>query len=363
MDNPRPLVFGPAYLDLVLTLAQPLLAPEQAPVRVLDQSLPAARMLPRNDGLLEVRGPTGDRLRLPLPPAMAACAATYELCEPVLMRVCGPQTDRILDSHYPVEDISRQLGGMGAGYAKALDGLLRMPLGCKDGRPDAVGREVFDLLAHHAIASAPACIADCESDTSLLLQSRQGDKLAIGVRQAMTRWQVSPEDHTLAAQASALVFCGAPNPLAAAVLERAPAIPVMFAPALRNVSDQMLPLSQLSERIHYLSLNALEWENMADRERLRRNIPVITVTEGARGSRILLGEREILIPAEHFTGDADTNRAGETYGATFFRMLLQRCPDFPQTGVPVDVAEYAGHLAAQQAAKQLAIRGFAFPDF
>jgi len=349
MARNRPTIFGPAYLDVVLTLDRPLLAGGP----VLDQSLPAARLTPRDDGVLEVVGPTGDRLVCLLPPDQAEFAASCELCEPVLART---QPGRIVTGEYPVASAVRQLGGMGAGYAKALDGLLRMPIG-----DDAVGREVLQLLAAHEIDAVPALLPDCPSDTSLLLQSPQGDKLAIGVRQAMVRWQVTSEDHALAAEASALVFCGAPNALMATVLEGAPDIPVMCAPALRNVCDRSVPLARLAAKIGYLTLNALEWSQMDGAEEMRRQVPVITVTEGAQGSRILLGEREIRIPATPFEGPADTNRAGETYAATFFRALLAACPEFPR-GVTIEAAEHSGRLAAVQAAKQLAMREFGFPN-
>lgn len=348
MARNRPTIFGPAYLDVVLTLDRPLLAGGP----VLDQSLPAARLTPRDDGVLEVVGPAGDRLVFQLPADQSEFAATCELCEPVLART---QPGRTVTGEYPVANAVRQLGGMGAGYAKALGGLLRMPVG-----DDAVGREVLQLLAIHEIDTVPALLPDCPSDTSLLLQSPQGDKLAIGVRRAMTRWQVTREDHALAAQASALVFCGAPNALTAAVLANAPDIPVMCAPALRNVCDRSVPLADLAAQIDYLALNALEWAQLDSAEEMRRQVPVITVTEGARGSRVLLGEREIRIPAVPFEGPADTNRAGETYAATFFRTLLAACPEFPR-GITVETAEHAGRLAAVQAAKQLAMREFRFP--
>jgi len=348
IHSSTPLIFGPAYLDIVLTLDRPLL--DGGPV--LDQSLPAARLLPRNDGVVEVTGPAGDRLVFILPPDRAKFAATCELCEPVLARAHPGLT---VTGEYPVADAVRQLGGMGAGYAKALGGLLRMPVG-----DDAVGREVLELLALHGIDAIPALLPDCPSDTSLLLQSPAGDKLAVGVRRAMTRWQVQPEDHALAAQAPALVCCGAPNALLAAVLEQAPDIPVMCAPALRNACDRAVPLAGLAGKIDYLTLNALEWAQLEDREILRRQAPVITVTEGAAGSRILLGEREIHIPAVPVSGPVDANRAGETYGAAFFKAMLAACPDFPR-GLTVRKAERAGRLAAVQAAKQLAMRAFGFP--
>jgi len=135
----------------------------------------------------------------------------------------------------------------------------------------------------------------------------------------------------------------------------------MCAPALRNVCDRSVLLAGLAVQIDYLALNALEWAQLYGAEEMRKQVPVITVTEGARGSRILLGEREIHIPAVPVAGPIDSNRAGETYAATFFRVLLTACPEFPRC-ITADAAERAGRLAADQAAKQLTLREFGFPD-
>jgi len=339
-----PLIFGPAYIDVVLTLDRPLLA--EGPL--LDQSLPAARMIPRDDGVAEVIDPAGDRLVCLLPPEYAEFAVTCELDE--LLPAGASQV-----TEYSVTCAVRRLGGMGAGYAKALGGLLRMPIG-----DDAVGREVLELLAAHEIDAIPALLPGCASDTSLLLQTPQGDKLAIGVRRAMTRWQASEEDHVFTKKAAALVFCGAPNALMTAVLEQAPDILVVCAPALRNIRDRSVPLIGLAAMIDYLTLNKLEWEQLEGAERMRKKVPVITVTEGATGSRILLGGREIHLPAVPVAGPRDANRAGETYGAAFLRMLLEVCPTFP-AGLTPRIAEQAGRHAAAQAAKQLVMHDFGFP--
>lgn len=349
------LVFGPAYVDVVVEVDGTLLPPP----RRLDQSLPAIRRIPRADGRLEILGPTGDCLTLMLPPDAAGCAATYELAEPVLARHDGPETEP-LRADYLVRAVTRELGGMGAGYAKALEGDLRMPLGATDGQPDGVGEEALSLLARHDITCHPAWVPGVESDTSLLLQTGGGDKLAIGVRRAMPAWTVTAEDHALAAGAEALVFCGAPNALAAAVLTQAPPRPVLCAPALRNVTDTAVPLAALAEYVHVLTLNALEWDHLDDREALRRHVPLIAVTDGPRGSRLLLGETDILIPTALMDGPVDVNRAGETFGATLFQALRAWCPDFPR-GLTPELADRAGRLAARQAARQLTLRGFAFP--
>ncbi len=355
----RYLVFGPAYLDVVVETAQPLLPAE--PALLLDQSLAALRVTPRDDGLLAVIGPTGDRLRFPLPTHAAHAAASYHLAEPILARLQGSEAPPV-QGDYAVARFLTQLGGMGAGYAAAFAGVLRAPFGTADTLPDVTARQVLTWLAQQEMRVVPAFLPGCASDSSLVLLSARGDKLAIGVRQAMVRWRAGEDERALVAAADALVFCGAPNALLAEVLSWRPPIPVMCAPALRNVCDTATPLAALAPGLHYLTMNALEWAQLAQRDALRRQVPAISITDGPRGSRIYCAEDEIALAAPPFHGTANTNRAGETYGSTFFKVLLAAQPDFFQRGrVEAAIALRAGQIATAQAARQLAIAGFAFP--
>jgi len=226
LDSRRYLIFGPAYLDVVVETAQPLLSAE--PALLLDQSLAALRVTPRDDGLLVVLGPTGDLLRFILPQRDTGAAASYHLAEPVLARLRGTQAPPVQGA-FTVERFCTQLGGMGAGYAAAFAGVLRAPFGTVNELPDATAGQVLHWLAQQGIRVAPAFLPDCASDSSLVLLSARGDKLAIGVRQAMLRWRAGEEERALAATADALVFCGAPNALLAEVLSwRLPAAVLLF---------------------------------------------------------------------------------------------------------------------------------------
>lgn len=350
-----PLIFGPAYLDLVVETGTPLLPNEAF---CLDQSLPASAAMVRTDGRLLLEGPTGDQLIFALPEAHQRFAATYHLAEPVLARLLGVDTGRTVRGDYPVTAFRTQIGGMGAGYAKAFGGVLRLPLG-----DDDIAQRVQGLLADHGIAAAPSFLVQCSSDTSLVVLSPRGEKLAVGVRQAMVRWRPTDMDDELRQRASALVFCGAPNALLAELLAKTPDIPVMCAPAMRNVRDTEVPLATLAPHIHYLTLNALEWEHLRDAESCLRQIPLISVTDGPHGSRVFLrGGTQIDIPAQPCDGPLNTNRAGETFGSTLFKYLMYRDPEWFRTGqIDAKLARQAGELAARQAARQLHITGFAFP--
>jgi len=354
-DNRPGLVFGPAYLDLVVETDRPL-APD-----LLDQSVPAARLLPRDDSVLELRGPTGDRLQFHLPTEAASLAATYELCEPILARLRGMATRETVNGDLSVSRVLRQLGGMGAGYAKALGGILRVPFGGTPAHPDQTAMVVLQLLRELRIHAEPVFLPDSTSDSSLIVLSPRGDKLAVGVRAAMVRWQANAADRELIARASAVVFCGAPNALLTELLPATPEIPIMCAPAMRNIADTACPLADLAGRLHYLTLNALEWEHLAGKERLLRATPIITVTDGPHGSRIYVRGEELFVPAVPHNGLTDVNRAGETYGASVFKVLRQACPQFFHDGLTLALAKRAGQYAARQAERQLGLTAFEFP--
>jgi sugar/nucleoside kinase (ribokinase family) len=315
-------------------------------------------MIARDDGVLLVVGPTGDLLRFFLPEEGRATAATYRLAEPILARLLGAAAVRTVGGEFVVRRYRTQVGGMGAGFALALGGLLRAPFG-----RDAVAELVLGELATAGVRALPEYLSDCASDTSLVIISPRGDKLCVGVRQAMIRWRTTPRDRALVHSAASLIFCGAPQAMLAEVFAWRPDVPVMCAPAMRNVSDVDCPLAEFAAHIHYLALNALEWEHLPGKERLREEIPVISITDGPHGSRILLrGGAEYAIPATPRPGPLNTNRAGETYASTFFKVLLHDAPTFFRTRrLAGDIAVRAGQIASRQAARQLDITGFAFP--
>ncbi len=354
MDNRRILVFGPAYLDVVVEIDGPLVAGT-----LLDQSLPAHDSTPRDDGRIVLAGDNGDHLVFTLSDDVAAYAADYTLAEPVLARV-GESV--AVTGAFPVTHCVAQPGGMGAGYALALGGLLCAPFGEGEGEafatPDGVGLELMVSLILQGVPVFPRLISGCPSDTSLVIISSRGDKLAVGVRRTMTRWRPTAEDRTLVENVDALVFCGAPNAFVAEVLSWDFGVPVMCAPALRNVLDGEMPLADLAGGIDYLTLNALEWAHCAGQEILRAQVPFISVTDGPRGSRLLLSDRDIFIPAVRVDGPVNANRAGETYGATVFTLLLDAFPD----PIPPARAEAVGRRASERAAEQLRMAGFGFPE-
>jgi hypothetical protein len=348
------LVYGPAYVDTVLQIDRPLVPGTSL---LLDQSIQAATRTPRDDGRIVLEGPTGDEVTLLLPAHARDAGATFALSEPILARAMGAGAP-LVRAEFPVTSCVRQLGGMGAGYASALGGMLRMAIG-----NDAEGRAVRAECEAYDVPAVPSIVPGAATDTSMVIMSPRGDKLAVGVRDAMVRWEAGPMDEE-AGVADLLVFCGAPNALARDVLAAGTVEGiVMCAPAMRNVCDTDVPLASLAANVNYLAMNALEWEHLPGRGELWMRVPVVTVTDGPDGSHILQpGEEDIAMEAFPFDGDPNTNRAGETYAAAFVSMLRREAPGFPHGRVERGTLRMCGYHAAAMAMLQLRIADFGFPE-
>jgi ribokinase len=348
------IVFGPAYIDRVLTIAQPLLPTAGAPS--FDQSVTATNMEPLAEPQVCLDGSIGDRLVFHLPKNTGCPGLRFTLQEPLLVRLCVGQTIPCVTGQYAVETVRFQLGGMGAGYAKACHGLLRAPFGA-----DETGRLVQTLLDEAGVSVSPSILPACQSDASLIILTPRAEKLAVGVRDALRHWRYTEEDATLAQAARAVIFCGAPNALVADILSRGVDAAVMYAPNMRNVDDTTVPLATLAPYIHYLAMNALEWAHLGEPQVLLATIPLISVTDGAHGSRVYVYGRRLDIPAVPHPAPRDTNRAGETYAATLFNALLAIYPNFPKDRLDEDAVRWAAVQASRQASRQLDITSFDFP--
>ncbi len=345
------LVFGPAYLDRVLRVDRPLLEN-----RTLDQSIEGhPNDLGSKEEILNLTDTTGGTIRVePLPSGWPGPTGTVRLSG-VLNEGQGGWS-RCVGGVSWHDD----LGGMGAGYARALAGILVSALGPDD---DPHSRSISALLALEGIRHRPIHIADRPADWTLLVTSGgHGDKLAIGLRGCHAALRsladrVEPCD--------LLVVAGLPNALAAPLLSRAGEAVRFLAPAWRNVTDRDCPLSSLADRVDILCCNRREWEALDNPDTWSGGIALVAVTDGPRGSRLRFqnaGGRpsEVTIPA--FPRDhppRDTNRAGEAYAATLVSMLL----DAGWRPGPLDegLARRAGERASAAAALVIDRSAFSFP--
>jgi ribokinase len=310
----RTCVFGPAYLDRVLLVDRPLSGDGSGPP--LDRSVEGR--LETGDGL-DLIDPSGSQIRV-VPPADWPGPTGRLLLSRPLFEGTTPRlrSARGLSWH-------DDLGGMGAGYAKAFGGRLVSALGSED---DSTSRAVGASLEREGIDHHPVRVEGQSADWTLLVTSGPfGDKMPIGFRgchAAVATFIAGGGD----LDCDLLAVAGLANRQIGPLLEAEGPAVRFLAPAMRNMVDREVPLGSLAGPIDVLSCNRGEWEALADRDALADQVAILAITEGPRGSRVRFrsasgGREEVHIPA--FPRDEpprDTNRAGEAYAATLVATLL-----------------------------------------
>ncbi len=312
-------VFGPAYLDRVLRVDRPLHDPGTG--SPLDQSVEGRWRFDSGAGLALVDR-DGGRIGIELPDDWPGPFGDVELADPLRRSPTGAAENRFVRAIAWQDD----LGGMGAGYASALDARLVSALGDED---DPFTRIIERLLALHGIRHQAVRIAGQPADWTLLVTSGpHGDKLPIGFRGCHAALRETDLIGLIEPSSDLRAVASLPNPLASALLREPGARVRFFAPTLRNMRDASFPVSRFAGSIDVLSCNRREWESLADREEVAWRVSVLSITDGPQGSlvRFTMPDGEpgyIEVPA--FPRDQpprDTNRAGEAYAATLINSLL-----------------------------------------
>jgi sugar/nucleoside kinase (ribokinase family) len=317
-DRSRILVIGPAYLDRVLEVAEPLHDPRGG--LALDQSVRGMRTgnLQSQDRLRLV-DPRGRMVEIEPPPGWPGPCGWIELDQS--FGEDAPGFRSIRGSGWRDD-----LGGMGAGFAAALGGRLVPILGSDS---DEKTRMIREFLDRNGIPYSPLVVPHAVSEWTLLVSSGEhGDKLAIGFRGCCDFVEPQAIASAASARCELRVVAGVPNPLAAAALAAPGAVMRLFAPSLRNMNDSETPIARFAGDVDLLCCNRREWEQLADREEVAWKVSILVVTDGPRGSLVRFtrpdGEPGFLeIPAfPRARPPRDTNRAGEAFAASFVATLL-----------------------------------------
>jgi sugar/nucleoside kinase (ribokinase family) len=355
MARPRVVVFGPAYLDRVLRVDRPLVDASLGPP--LDQSVEGQWKFGAGPAL-EIVSPDNCVIAIDLPPAWPGPRGQIQLARPLPAAV--PARLRVRGVEW-YDD----LGGMGAGYAAALGGLLCCALG---DRSDASSQAICHLLERHDIEYRPMHVPGHPADWTLLVTSGEfGDKLPIGFRGACASLDAGALDALAALPSDLRVVASLPNRLAERALRAPGAGMRLFAPAVRNVSDRDCTISSFAGAIDILSCNRTEWELLEDREQVAWQVSILIVTEGAAGSTVRFttpqGEPGLLhVPAFPRTRPPrDTNRAGEAFAATLTAALLDAGWQAGSGVISQDLARSAAERASAAAALVIDRTSFGFP--
>ena len=353
--NLRAMVFGPAYLDRVLRVDRPLVAPALG--SPIDQSVNGSLGFAGGSNL-KLADPSGYRIEIALPPGWPGPSGRIELERGMRSGAIGRRA---------VSGLSwtDHLGGMGSGYAAALAATLCCALGPED---DPISQVIASLLDRQAIAHSTIRVADRGADWTLLVSSgMHGDKLPIGFRGCHAALDPGSFDPWLSSPCDLRMAAALPNRLAAHILSAPGASCRVFAPAMRNMRDQEYLLSSFAGSIDLLCCNRQEWETLDDREEVAWRVSILVVTDGPSGSsaRFTTPHGEpgaIRVPAfPRNRPPRDTNRAGEAFAATFISTLLSRGWQPASGVVAADLVRQAMIRASAAAALVLDRTDFGFP--
>lgn len=356
MTHRRVVVFGPAYLDRVLRVNRPLVAEGQGPP--LDQSVEGEWKFGASE-TLEIVAPQEYVLSIELPPDWPGPRGGIQLRGPIRPGLSGRRLVRAVAW-------SEDLGGMGAGYAAALGGVLHSALGVES---DPTSRAILERMVRYGVVHRPIRVPDRPADWTLLVSSGEhGDKLPIGFRGCHAALEASQLTRLGGEDSDLLVVAALPNRLVDAVLRSSNAATRFLAPALRNMADREHPLGWFADRVDILSCNRTEWDTLSDREEVAERVAILAVTDGPRGYEIQFRDPGGRI--RRFDGDAfprdrpprDTNRAGEAFASTLVATVLAH----GWTGAARVVDEALIRMAADRAAAASALvldrTDFGFPS-
>lgn len=348
-------VIGPAYLDRVLRIDQPLTGDSAAPP--LDQSIEGHWKFAKTHSVT-LRDPAGGVIAITPPPDWPGPWGEVALECPI-----RPGSSGRLD----IAAVSWQddLGGMGAGFASALGGVLHSALGLES---DPASRLIAEMLDRYGIEHDVIRVPDRPADWTLLISSGScGDKLAIGFRGCHAA--IDPGEIARRAQVPCdlMVVAGLPNPLARAALSTSGSTTRLFAPAMRNMTDARKPIRDFAGRVHILCCNRAEWEALEDPEAIAHQVPIVAVTDGPRGIELRFtapGERSSRLAVPAFPRSRpprDTNRAGEAFASAFVMALMERGWRGDARDVNADLVQEAAARGAAAAALELDLLEFGFP--
>ncbi len=356
MTNRRVAVFGPAYLDRVLAVDGPLIDPSEGPP--IDQSVEGAwKFGPENR--LALIDPSGHTILIDLPPDWPGPTGEIRLSRSLFQDSRGNRRIRGRSWH-------DDLGGMGAGFAAALDGELCSALGPLS---DSMSQAIAGRLARHGITHRPLGVVDQPADWTLLITSGAfGDKLPIGFRGCHERLDARSLLDASHEPCDLRVVASLPNRLAAPVLSAPGARARLFAPAMRNVLDRSCSVASFASAIDILCCNRREWEALLDQQEIAWVVSILAVTDGSAGSLVRFttptGEPgHLQIPAfPRNRPPGDTNRAGEAYAATLVATLLDQGWDARTGVVEEGLIRLAAARASAAAALELDLLEFGFPS-
>lgn len=346
------LIFGPAYLDIVIRVAGPIAD------RPIDLGCDG-HLVPDRFDRLEIVCPNGASLLI-LGLKGSACPTGRLMTAYDVLPAGLRRTIALVET---LED----LGGMGAGYAAALGGRLVSALASPD---DPLSAMVRKALHRKGIDHMPVAFADiAQADTTIIVTSgASGDKLPIGLRGCHA--SLDADDVIGCDSAPVVVAASLPNALMHAVLAEHHSSLRILAPSARNCRDRGDPLGHLAAETDLLLLNSGEWAELteADRHAFEDSAAILSITRGPDGAEILwrneAGERlshfEPAFPRRR--PPVDTNRAGEAFASQLILKLVELGWSHEHRAVDAQAVRVAALYASAAAGLVIEMPRFGFPS-
>lgn len=351
ITNLPALVFGPAYLDIVIRVAEP----------IADRSIDLGcdgHLVPDRIDRLEIVCPNGASVKIP--------GLRGTACPTGRLMAANDIVPSGLRRTIAVVETLEDLGGMGAGYAAALGARLFSALACPG---DPLSARVRKALEHQGIEHIPVRFDEiARADTTIILTSgASGDKMPIGLRGCHA--SLAAEDVLGHDSAPIVVVASLPNAVMDVVLREHHRSLRILAPSARNCRERDDALGRLAAVTDLLALNAGEWAELteADRRAFEESAAILSVTRGPEGAEILWrnerGERE-----SHFEPafprhrpPVDTNRAGEAFASHLILKLVEEGWSHVRQSVDAQTIRIAARHASAAAGLVIGMPRFGFP--
>jgi ribokinase len=223
-------------------------------------------------------------------------------------------------------------------------------------------------MESYGVVHRAVIVPDRLADWTLLITSGEfGDKLPIGFRGCHAALDPVELARLAGAPCELRVVAALSNPLIEPVI-RAPGARTRFlAPTMRNMTDRRHPLAHFADRIDLMSCNRMEWETLEGREHVAACVPIVAVTDGARGIDVTFampagGRGRIHVPAfPRSRPPRDTNRAGEAFASKLVATLLDHGWEGSSRTVEESLIRMAAERASAAAALELDLLQFGFP--
>ncbi len=353
------IVYGPAYLDIVVRVDKPLIADQCHVIDHGGNGIFTPSVFSREKHNIAITDTHGHKLIINEAKNADICGE-FQIIDSVL---------NFSSQNVNATEVIEDLGGMGAGFAKILNAML---ISCLPSENCPVRGKVIQLLLENQIQLQPVYLEKTKTDWTLLISSGAfGDKMPIGLRGCHEIVRLD-QLHLNNAAADISVVASLPNQIMLGLLKNSSSSIRMLVPSLRNCIPEKSPVSigQMAQFAEVFAVNRTEWLALGEAAQTAwlGSAAIISISDGPGGADIswrgLDGRREYHHEAA-FPRDVkpiDTNRAGEAFAGNFLRALVEMGWKGKASNISEAMIKSASKIASAAAGLTIQIPRFGFPS-